>query len=153
MSFLIPLITVLGTIATVVLIVIGLVSVPWPVLLLLLVAGWIAAQRALASIQSAEIRPIPAGPVLDELTPMSATSTVLKHPALDTVSSNNLTTPVTSPVTGPDLKGKCLKYRGAVYECPEGVPDQPECCEIEVIGKYRGSPSTVHLRGKTLVSE
>lgn len=148
MSFLIPLVTVLGAIATLVLLVIGLVSVPWPVLLLLLVAGWMAAQRALASVQAAEVHPVASSFVLDELPQSPATPMALKTTVPDTMPGHHGATPIIDSAVGHDRKGKCLRYRGAVYECPEGIPEQAECCEIEVVGKYRGSPSTVHLRGK-----
>lgn len=191
MSFLMPLMTVLGVIAAVVIIVVGLVSVPWPVLLLLLVAGLIAAQRALAAIPRADVHPVPAGPVMDVLTltpplpspvaeptvpPIDATpeskGKCLKYRGVEIhpISAEPMTDPLgpasTVLPTGAalaegspeatldanDAKGKYLKYRGAVYACPDCPPDQPDCCEVEVTGTYRGSPLTVHLRGKTLTS-
>ncbi|WP_448562378.1 hypothetical protein [Trichothermofontia sp.] len=148
--------TVLATIAAVVLIIVGLVSVSWPVLLLLLVAGWIAAQRALASIQTAESRPVHAGPTLDDLAATPPITPTVTKTAIPKATMPKATMPnheATASVVTTDPKGKCLKYRGAVYECPDGIPDQTDCCEITVEGKYRGFPLTVRLRSKPLLSD
>jgi|GEM_PF-4895456 len=190
MSFLMPLMTVLAAIAVVVIMIVGLVSVPWPVLLLLLVAGLIAAQRALAAIPTAEIQPVPASspiePIMDQLTEQTAaaprvnpdatitaametkgkclkyrgaevrpipTGPILEELALKQAIAIPANPDPVAPEAALDTKGKCLQYRGAVYECPEGTTDQPDCCEIEVAGIYRGVPSTVHLRGKGLLPE
>lgn len=187
MSFLMPLITVLAAIAAVVIIVFSLVSVPWPVLLLLLVAGLITTQRALASIPRWEGQPIPTGPGTEALTlasplpsPVAEPTVPLSDPMpeakgkclkyrgveIHPVSVEPISTPLGSTPTiatavelgaahpNPplDVKGKYLKYRGAVYACPDCPPDQPDCCEVELTGTYRGSPLTVHLRGKALPS-
>ncbi len=187
MSFLMPLMTVLAVIAAVAIIVVGLVSVPWPVLLLLLLAGLIAAQRALASIPKVEGHPVPAGTGIDALTltpthpspvaeptapptdaAIGAKGKCLKYRGVEVRPPVPLE-PVTDAL-GPeptiagaelaganseatlDAKGKYLKYRGAVYACPDCPPDQPDGCEVEIAGTYRGSPLTVHLRGKALLS-
>ncbi|WP_448571496.1 hypothetical protein [Trichothermofontia sp.] len=181
--------TVLAVIAAVAIIVVGLVSVPWPVLLLLLLAGLIAAQRALASIPKVEGHPVPAGTGIDALTltptlpspvaeptasPIAAAleakgkclkyrgvevhSPVPPEPVTDARGPEPTIAPTGAELAGAnseatlDAKGKYLKYRGAVYVCPECPPDQPDGCEVEIAGTYRGSPLTVHLRGKALLS-
>ncbi len=176
MSFLVPLMTVLATIAIVVLVIVGLVSVPWPILLLLLVAGLIAAQRAMASIPGAEGSPIPIGPTIDASGESSESGEpnepdkpnqprlnerTLKRVATALLGQNSEKTGIATAETQPmgathlvgethpvgEAQGKCLKYRGAVYSCPEKTA-KPEHADVEITGTYRGASWTAHVRGK-----